>query len=151
MGFRLFIAFLVVVASALLLQLPIIQTTYDFRTDPRTDSFVSATTVAGTTANVILAKNIYDDDTGTIVFISDEALDAPHVSTFNASNRQLLVNGLAANTSRDLDVTYDIDALEASSAISIVIDRVGWFWLLLILMMAPAGLAAIFWDKMGRR
>ena len=149
---RIFIAFIVVVASALLLNLPITQTSYDFRTEPRTDTNPTVTTGAwATAANFVLAKPIYDNDTGTIGIISVHAADIPVVSSYNTSNRQLVVAGLQAATTRELEVTYDVDALNAGVAIGAIIDKTPWFWLLLVLMLPAVGLAAIFWDKIRGR
>jgi len=149
---KIFVAFIVMVASALLLNLPITQTSYDFRTEPRTDTEPTVTTVAwATSANVVLDQPIYDDDTGTVSILSDDATDAPVVSSYNSSNRQLVVAGLAGGATRELDVTYDIDALNAGVAIGAIIDKTPWFWLLLVLMLPAVGIAAMFWDKIRGR
>ena len=116
---------------------------YDYRTEPRTDTF-NATTGAGvTTANVVLHDFIYDDDTDTISFDSSIA-ETPIVSTYNGTTKLLTVASLTANTTRTLEVTYDIDAIPDSAAINTLLDRWAWIWMLVVIVFAPASIAAMW-------
>lgn len=141
---RIFYAALVVVVAAILFMLPVTLAIYDFRTDLREDEFTSPTGVGVTTANVSLGKPIYDDDTGTVDIFSDLDTDVPTYSTYNGTTLQLGIAGLTANTTRILTVTYDIDALEGSDAISAILDIVPFIWLLIAIAFPPAALFAIF-------
>lgn len=120
---------------------------YDFRTDPRTDSFLTATGVGISSANVTLLEDLFDCDTDSVEIDSDVSTDNPLPSTYNCTSRVLLIIGLTTNTSRTLDVTYDVDALGASGAISTLIDRMAWIWLLCAIAFAPAALFSIFTSR----
>jgi len=141
---RIFYAFLVIVVSAILFMLPLTEMAYDFRTDIRTDTFTSPTAVGVTTANVTLIKELYDDDISTIDLSSDLATDAPLANSYNATSRQLGMTGYTANTTRTIEVSYDIDALDGSTAINNLVDKIPFIWLLAIIAFAPAALFAIF-------
>ena len=123
--------------------LPLTAQAYDFRTDEREDTFTVATGVGETTANVTLLKAVFDNDTSTISFSSNVS-ESLAVSTYDTATKTLGVSGLNAETTRELDVSYDVDALGASSAISNLVDRVAWIWLLSVIAFAPAALVAIF-------
>ncbi len=140
---RVFFALLVIVAAAILFMLPLTQAVYDFRTDGRTDSFLT-TTGAVTTANVTLTADPYDCDIATIDIDSANVTDTPLPGSVNCTTRVLLVEGLTTNITRILEVNYYVDALDASPAISVLLDRVPWIWLLVIIAFAPVALYAIF-------
>lgn len=125
--------------------LPATEMIYDFRTDQREDTF-DRETGAGTTVNVTLIKELYDDDTGTIDIFSDLSTDIPIPTplSYNATSRQLGIEGLAVSSNRTLTVAYDINALEVGDAINALLDRLPWIWLLVICAFAPAALFAIF-------
>ena len=140
---RIFYAFLVVVTASLLFMLPITTMIYDFRTDIREDTFSVTTAVAQTTANTTLLKAIYGDDTTTISYDSSIA-ETPVYSSYSTATRQLLTSGLTANTTRSLAVSYDVTALTGFDAVNTLMDRLGFFWLLMIVAFAPAALASMF-------
>ena len=140
---RIFYAFLIVVVSAILFMLPITEAIYDFRTDLREDTF-STETGAGTTANVTLLDDLYDDDLGSVDIDSDLATDHPLPNSYNATSQVLNVSGLTATSNRTLDITYDIDALSGNDAINAVADILPFIWMLCIIAFAPAALFAIF-------
>ena len=144
---KVFYAFLIIFTSVVLFMLPIASMVYDFRTDQREDVFVVTTAVAVTTANVTLLRAVFDNDTGTITFTSNTT-ETPAVSTYNTTTRQLLVSGLEASTTRELDVTYDIDVLsQEGTALNGLMDRVPAIYLLLIIAFPVAAMAAIFLNK----
>ncbi len=128
--------------STILWLLPITTAIYDFRTDQREDTF--ATETGGTTANVTLLDDLYNDDTGSVDVDSDLATDVPLPSSYNATNQNLLVGGLTASANRTMIVTYDIDALSESEAVSNILDRLPLIWLLVIIAFPMAALFAIF-------
>jgi len=141
---RVFYAFIIIFASAILFMLPLTNIIYDFRTDSRTDIFSATTNATEDSANVTLLANLYDCDMGSIDIASDNATDAPLPNTYNCTSRVLNIAWLASNTTRILDVTYDVDALGGSDAINTLADRFPWIWLLTIIAFGPAALFAIF-------
>lgn len=144
MNTQIFNAFLVIVVAAILFMLPLTDAIYDFRTDLREDAFNKTTGVDETTANVTLHKPIYDADTDTIDILSSISTDTPLYSSYDNTTRLLGMTGLADNSTRILTVSYDIDALAASNAINILLDRVPFIWLLSIIAFPMAALFAIF-------
>ena len=142
---RIFQAFLVLVISVLLFMLPLSETIRDFRTYVKEDTFASVATGAGeTTANVTIQKALYDNDTSSFAISSSISADVPVFSSYNGTIRALQTGGLSANTTRALTVSYDVDALTGYTALSALMDRVPFFWLLLVLIFPIVGLAAIF-------
>jgi len=140
---RIFYAFLIVVTSAILFMLPITKAVYDFRTDLRTDTFITAT--AGvTSANETLLDALYGDDIGSIDIVSSNATDTPLPNSYNSTSQVLNIIGLGTNTSRTLAVSYDVDALESSSGISNLLDYIPFIWILICVAFGPAALFAIF-------
>ena len=141
---RIFASFLIIITSFFLLVMPITTATYEFRTNERSDSFLAVTTGVGvTSANVTLLKAIYDNDTGTIVYTSSIA-EAPAVSTYNTTSRQLLTTGLTANTSRTLTVQYDITSLSGLTSFDTILNYMPFLWYILIVAFTIAALAAVF-------
>lgn len=146
MGIKIFNAFLIVLAAAILFMLPLVALIYDFRTDQRTNSFTTSTGVAETSANVTLFDDLYNCDLGSVDVNSDDSSDNPVASStaINCTIREITITGLTANTTRTLDVTYDIDALDAFDSINTMLDRLPFIWLLMIIAFAPAALLAMF-------
>lgn len=141
---RIFYAFLIVLVSVILWMLPVTEAVYDFRTELRTDTFSTTTAVGVTSANETLLDDLYDDDTGSVDIDSDDATDIPLANSYNGTTQVLNITGLTANTTRTLDVSYDVSALEGYDAISTLLDRVSWIWMLVIISFGPAALFAIF-------
>jgi len=147
---KIFYGFLIIVTVSILFMLPITEGIYDFRTDVRDDNFYGIETGVGvTTSNVTLHTNIYDDDTETIDILSDESTDIPAYSAYDTGTRVLTVSGLAASGNRTLTVSYDIDALSASAAVSNFMDVVSWIWFILLVAFPAAAIAAIFMGRAG--
>ena len=141
---RIFYAFLIVLVAGILFMLPMTEAIYDFRTALRTDTFSTTTAIGITTANETLLGNLYDCDMGSIDIDSDEATDHPLPSTINCTNRVLTISGLSANITRILEITYAFDALEGSTAVNALADRIPWIWLLITIAFGPAAIFAIF-------
>jgi len=145
---KVFYAFLIVLTATILFMLPLTSMIYDFRTDQRDDEFTVTTAAAVTSANVTLGNYVFDDDTGTISFTSNDTTEAPTVSSYNATSRQLLVAGLSTSTTRLLEITYDVDAIAGEgTAINGLMDRVPAMYLLIIICFPIAALAAIFLNR----
>ena len=124
--------------------LPVTQASYDYRTDLRTDTFSTDTAVGVTTANETLLGDLYDCDMGSIDINSDEAADTPLPSSINCTSRVLLVEGLTANTTRLLDITYAYDALAGNNAIDTLIGWLPYIWILMIIGFPMAAIFSIF-------
>jgi len=141
---RIFYAFIIIITAAIMWMIPITESVYQWRTDVRTDNFNVDTAVAATTSNVTLHGTLYDSDTNTVSFLSDTVTDVPAATSYNATSRQLLVTGLTHNSTRSLEVSYDIDALLAWPGVDVLADRIGFIWMLCIIAFPMAALFAIF-------
>lgn len=140
---RIFYAFLIIVVAAILWMLPITMAIYDFRTDLRTDTFNTSTAVGVTTANETLLDDLYDGDIGSVDIASDDATDAPLANSYNSTSRVLGMTGLTENTTRTLEISYDIDALDVDS-LNTLFDWLPLIWILVIVAFPMAALFAIF-------
>jgi len=141
---RIFYAFLIIFTATFLWLLPVTTSIYDFRTDLRTDTYTSTTAVATTTANVVLGKPIYDNDTGTLSFISDNSADTPIYFAYDTPTRELEISGLSANSTRIIEVSYDISSLTANPSVETLLDALPFIWIIIIIAFGPAALFAIF-------
>ncbi|KKK54458.1 hypothetical protein LCGC14_3084560, partial [marine sediment metagenome] len=114
---KIFNAFLIIVIASILFMLPFTTAIHDFRTDTRTDTFAgTATGGAQTTANLSLTDFVFDDDTETIVILSDDGTDVPLLFSYNTTTRLTDMTGLAVSSNRTITISYDIDALSESEA-----------------------------------
>ena len=141
---RIFYAFLIIFVATILWMLPVTSAIYDFRTDVRTDTFSTTTTVGVTTANETLHEELYDDDIGSVDITSEDATDTPLPNSYNATSQVLNIIGLTENTTRELEVAYDVDALEGDNAVDILLGWVPYIWILIICVFPMAALFAIF-------
>lgn len=123
--------------------LPVTEGIYDFRTDVRTDLFTVTTGVGVTNSTVQLFTDIYDNDTSTLDLSSNDGDDTPLYSSYNSTTRNLVVTGLAANTTRTLTALYDYDALSESAAVNNLLDLVPFIWILLLVGFSAAGIVAV--------
>lgn len=144
---RIFQGFLVLMVVAILWMLPVPQAIYGFRTDIREDVFAVTTGGAETTTSVVLLKPVYDDDTGTISLLSDLATDTPTLDAYTPTTQVVDISGLTAASSRELTVTYDIDALSVHVAVSILMDLLPMIWILILVAFPVVSLMVI----VGRR
>ena len=149
MGGRIFLGFLILVTVAILFMIPVPQAVYDYRTDVREDPFTVVTAPAVVTGNVTLIKPIYDNDTTTTFFSSNNTNDLPLYAAYNTVTRELQVSGLEADATRLLAVSYDVDAMSSSAAISTLMDYLSWIWFILLVGFPAAAIAAIFMGKEG--
>lgn len=83
----------------------------DFRTERLTETFAVETSSLGTTANVSLAKGLWESSVANAEASSNITGDAPAITTYTSASKQLLVSGLAANSNRTLTVEYDAQGL----------------------------------------
>lgn len=144
---RIFYSFLVVMSVAILFMLPITSGIYDFRTDQKEDSVRYETGAGETTANVTLIKALYDDDVSTVDVLSNDYSDAPIVENYTAAGRVLDISGLESSANRTLTITYDVDALNMTGAVSAFFDKLSWIWMICVICFAPAALAAMWMPR----
>lgn len=85
---------------------------YDFRTDELSQDFSVSTAVGVTSANVQLSTNLWDGNIAYASVSSNETAEAPVANSYNSTTRQLAINGLTANMTRTISVTYDVAGLE---------------------------------------
>lgn len=142
---RIFYAFVITLAAALLFLVPYTEVGDEFLTDIRTDTFANESTApADTTASVVLVKSVYDDDIQLVTPTSNLSTDAPVAFSYNATNRELVVSGLTDNATRTLTIDYSIDALGGTGAVNTLASRFPWIMLLCAIVIAPAAIGAIF-------
>jgi len=140
---RIFYSFLIIMTSVFLFLLPLTDMVYNYRTDPVTDSFDVDTAVGETSDNFTLDDFIYDDDDDTIE-IESSIDEIPGLVSYNSTSKTVWVDSLTANTTRTLEITYDIDVITDSDAINNLLDRVAWIWMLICIAFPVASLAAIW-------
>lgn len=140
---KIFYGFLVIMVSVGLFLLPVTSAAYDFRTDLKEDTFRVQTGAGVSTGNVTLVKALYLNDTSTIDVTSDDADDTPTVVAYNSTTRKLDLSGFAESSNRTIAVSYDVDALGASSALSNFIDKVPWIWLIALVCFPIAAIVYI--------
>lgn len=143
---RIVFAFIALISSAVLWMLPLTEAVYDFRTDNREDYFVVFTEGANTTCNTTLLFPVYNNDTMTISYTSNVS-EAPIVSSYNGTTRELITANLTANVTRGLYVYYDINALSHSASLDTLVDWTPYIWYILLLAFPACALVAIFWYR----
>jgi hypothetical protein len=126
--------------------LPITALIYTFQTDVTNNQFYVTTSPGITDTTVTLSDSVYDDDTSTIVVISDLNSDIPTLVSYNTTSRATVFNSLTDNASRTLTITYDTDALN-SGAWDSVLTIFPKIWMILILCFPVVGLVAILIGK----
>lgn len=140
---RVFYSFLIVVMAVFLMMLPHTDMVYEFRTEAQKDAFTVDTGVGDTSENCTLDDFVYDDDTDTISFISSIA-ETPVLTSYNGTTKTVWVSTLTENTTRTLEITYDIDAITDNDAVNNVLDKFAWIWMLLCIAFPAAAIAAIW-------
>ena len=146
---KIFNAFLIIIIASILFMLPFTTAIYDFRTDLRTDTFPGTSTGgAETSANLSLTKFVFDDDTETIDILSDDGADLPLLFSYNTTTRLVDMTGLAVSATRTISISYDIDALSESDAVSTILDRVPAIFLLVVIAF-PMAVVGIWYGYQG--
>jgi hypothetical protein len=141
---RIFYSFLIVFISVLFALLPFTGAIHSLLTDIKEDKFTITTAAAATNSTIQLYKPLYDDDISSIEFVSHDTDDALIASTYNSTSRELLVLGFAAGTSRSIDVSYEIDAIN-NTYFSTAITVATFIWLIMIAVFAVGGLIWLWW------
>lgn len=119
-------------------------------TDLREDNHTIITAAGTTNATVQLFKSLYDDDTSSVNVISHDIDDTPFVYSYNSATRALVITGLAASTTRVIDIVYDVDAVDNSHFTS-AITVVTYLWLIIIPLFALGSLVWLWWHPARER
>lgn len=122
------------------------------KTDERTDIFAAVVTGVGETeADVVLVTDIYDDNILNVVqILSDNEDDAPLPDSYLPGSNTLTVRGLNANDTRDLEVTYQYDALTGEAEPTArFLDMLPIFVGIGALMIVVGGIVAVFINRRG--
>lgn len=136
--------FLMLVLVALLFMLPISTAVYDFRTDIYEQTFTDLTTAAAS-ENISLFKPIYNDDYTTILCSSDLATDNCTYGTFyDSTSHVVTIIGFTPAGTRDLTVSYDVNALTSIGALDTFLNMVPWLWYLLLVAVLGVSIFAIW-------
>lgn len=130
--------------AVILWMLPVTQAIYDFRTDERTDTFSTPTAAGVTTANETLLEALYGADIGSILIVSDLATDVPLPSSYNSTSQVLDMTGFTENTTRTIEISYDVDALRGNNAVDTFLGWLPYIWILVIAVFPMAAIFAIF-------
>ena len=104
----------IIMIAVLMVIFPLVMTaTHDLQTDSYTEAEADVTTGVGeTTADVVLTNSLWNDASDSVTAItSDDVDDTPVAGTYVAATNTLTVTGLAAETTRDLSIVYEHDAL----------------------------------------
>lgn len=107
--------------GVMLFMLPVSSAIYNWKTEPRTESY-SYTTASTTTGNVTLLKPVYDNDTATIGFISSLTSDTPALVSYDPVTQVVNFSGLTANATRTLTISYDTSAFNESAPFETIAD-----------------------------
>jgi len=119
-------------------------------TDLREDNFTVSTATGTSNTTVQLFKELYEDDVFSIHLLSDDVDDIPLYHSYNSTTRALLVIGLADNTTRTLDVTYDVDAIN-NSYFATATMTITYIWLIIIPLFALGSLVWLWWTPVKER
>ena len=136
---RIYYSFLIILCAVLLALLPFTGAVHSLLTDLREDTFTVDTSGGTTNTTVQLFKTLYDGDTSSIALASHDSDDIPLFHSYNATTRSLAITGFAANTTRSVDVTYDVDAI-GNTYFATALTTVTYLWLIIIGLFAIGSL-----------
>lgn len=103
---------LIIGAVIVIILLPATLTSIDdFRAKDQIATYNVDTGGGVTTATVTLVEDLFNDLTANVTISSNSTDDAPIASSYSSTTNVLTVSGLIASESRQLTVTYKIDAL----------------------------------------
>lgn len=128
---KIFVSFLVLLATAILLLLPVADGIRDFVAPFQDQDYTSVTTAGGvTTANVTLTDSLYVNKYQYTEIASTLETDTPSAISYNSTTRGLAITGLTESETRDLTVSYRVYTLSQGSAQEKFSDYVPFFWFL---------------------
>lgn len=141
---RYFTGFLIVLCSVIFWLLPVSDSIYAWKTEPRTDTRTLTTAAAVTTANTVLLKPIFDNDVSTLSFASDLSTDVPAYVSYNTTSRLVVISGLTANASRVMGITYDVTAFDESTVFEALSDATVWLLYIFFIVFPMGGIYVAF-------
>ena len=83
-----------------------------FRGSDFTEPHIVVTADGQTSVTITLASDVMDGDNTNIIVTSSNQLDAPVPFAYDTANRQVTIDGLNANDTRTLTITYPISQLD---------------------------------------
>lgn len=115
----------------------------DFRTDELAEEFVGDTAVGVTSTNVQLGSELWDDSLSYASVATNATADAPALTSYNGTNRQVTVTGLAANTTRTITLTYRTAGLSDYSGAEEISLNIPVIILVFIILLPASGIIAL--------
>lgn len=119
----------------------------DFRTTALTEGYATTTAAGVTSANITLAKPVFQDDIIYVTTSSNVTLDVPSPQSYVTATRVVLVGGLQASTTRMLTVVYKTPKLGIYATAD---TTVSFFPALLIVLMISLPILIIVVAVKGR-
>ncbi len=104
---------LVISACIVILFLPaILDSVNSFRSTDYDVEYDATTSANVTSADIVLSQELFDENTAFVTVTSNLTLDAPVPSSYDEATQTLTIDGLEANESRRLSLTYKIPSLD---------------------------------------
>jgi len=79
---------------------------HDWRTDEITASYVDVDTTGVTVADVVLTRELFNDDTNEVISITSSIEETPVATDYTPGTKTLEISDLDTNTTRTLTVIY---------------------------------------------
>lgn len=134
---------LIVLSAAAGFAVPITGLCHDFQTDVRTDNVYTSTGPGAVTADIVLFKSIYADDSSTLS-VNSSISESPVITAYTAATKTASIGGLTANTSRTISLSYEVDALGGSSSWTTLLGIAPYLYYLILVIIMAAGPIVIF-------
>lgn len=115
----------------------------DFRTDSLTETFDGETGVGESSVNVQLSSTLWNASLSNASVSSNVTADAPSMSSYNGTNRQVTIAGLVASTPRTLTVEYRTAGLEDMAGADEISTNIPTLILMFIILIPASGLLAL--------
>ena len=146
------VAVIGLVAILLAFILPgILDATVDFRTDQVTEEFGGNTAVNITSANVQLSSPLWNSVLTDTDVSTNQTSDSPYLSSYNSTNRQVTINGLAGNSTRTVTIVYMTAGLGEYTAADDFSTKLPTLVLVFIIILAVSGVVAVIVYAVKRR
>lgn len=112
-----------------------IDTATDFRTDEVEETFDGNTATGETSVDIQLASALWQSVLANASASTNASADAPSLSSYNATNRQVTVGGLSENTSRTITVTYQTAGLSDFPGADDAATKIPTIFLVMVLLL----------------
>lgn len=141
---KIFWAFIILAGSAILWLLPVSEGIYNFRTDVKEETRTVITGAGDTTASLVLSKPVYQDDASTIEVLSSIDTDTTVIDSYTPATRTLALSGLDSDASRELSISYDVNALQWHTAFDTMLTYVPFIWIVILIAFPICGMIVMF-------